>query len=141
MSGFWRSWFAIWCMSIGGFGVILAAAAFARTDGPAGMLMSVLQGGGAFSFDPALRFSFAVMGAVTIGWAVSMHLMIRTAITLGESGRPLWTAVSAGLASWFVIDSILSVATGFGLNVIPNLLLTTFYVVGLIGSGVLKSSR
>lgn len=100
--------------------------------------MSVLRGGGEFSLSPALRFSFAVMGAVTIGWAVTLHLMIRAAIALGDAGRPLWAASSTGMASWFVIYCTLSVATGYGLNVIPNLSLVTIYVVGLIGSGVLK---
>ena len=141
MSGFWRNWFAIWCVSIGGFGTLLAGGAFPQTDGPAGLLMTLLQGGGEVSFDPALRFSFAVMGAVTIGWAVTLHLMIRAAIALGDTGRPLWTAATAGMMCWFVIDCALSVATGFGLNVIPNLSLVTIYVVGLLGSGVLKLSR
>jgi hypothetical protein len=140
MSGVWRTWFALWCLSIGGFGVLLAGGAFAATDGPVRLLMTVLQGGGDVDFAPALRFSLAVMGAVTIGWAVTLHVMIRAAIALGSAGRPLWTAVSAGMASWFVIDCTLSVATGFGLNIIPNLLLVTIYVAGLIGSGVLKSS-
>ena len=44
------------------------------------------------------------------------------------------------MVSWFVIDSTLSVATGFGLNVVPNIALAGMYVVGLLGSGVLKKS-
>lgn len=45
------------------------------------------------------------------------------------------------MVSWFLIDSILSVATGFGLNVLPNVLLAGLYVVGLVGSGALKAGR
>ena len=85
-----------------------------------------------------LRFSLAVMGAVSIGWAVTLFFFLRAAIDLGGQGRPLWNAITAGMVSWFVIDSALSVATGFGLNVVPNIALALMYIVGLIASGALK---
>lgn len=80
------------------------------------------------------------MGAVSIGWAVTLFSTIRAAIDLGGHGRPLWNAISAGMISWFAIDSTLSLATGFGLNVVPNLALAGIYVVGVMGSGALKTS-
>jgi hypothetical protein len=43
------------------------------------------------------------------------------------------------MISWFVIDSTLSCATGYGLNVIPNIALTAMYAVGLLRSGALKA--
>ena len=85
-----------------------------------------------------LRFSLAVMGAVSIGWAVTLFFFVRAAIDLGGQGRPLWDAITASMVSWFVIDSALSVATGFGLNVVPNIALALMYIVGLIASGALK---
>lgn len=138
MSGFWRGWFAIWCVLIGLFGAVLSGGAFEATSGPVRLVLAGLRGPGEALFDPALRFSLAVMGAVSIGWAVTLFAVIRAAIALGDQGRPLWTAVSAGMVSWFLIDSALSVATGFGLNVVPNLGLAGMYVVGLVGSGPLK---
>jgi predicted Na+-dependent transporter len=78
------------------------------------------------------------MGGVSIGWAVMLTLVVRAAIAAGEVGRPLWNAVSAGMAAWFVIDSTLSVATGFAMNVAPNTLLAGMYLVGLFGSGALR---
>jgi hypothetical protein len=139
MSGFWRGWFNIWCLSIGVFGAVICGGAFEATSGPIRLLLSLLHGGGQAAFDPALRFSLGVMGAISIGWAVTLFLVIRAAIGLEGRGRPLWNAVSAGMASWFVIDSTLSVATGFGLNVASNLLLAGAYVVALLGSGALKT--
>jgi len=138
MSGFWRGWFIIWCVSIGLFGVVLAGGAFEATSGPVRLILTVLQGSGALQLDPVLRFSLAVMGAVSIGWAVTLYFILRAAFSLDPQARPLWTAISAGMASWFVIDSTLSVMTGFGLNVIPNTSLALMYLVGLIGSGALK---
>jgi hypothetical protein len=140
MTSFWRTWFMIWCLSIGIFGVVLAGGAFEATSGPAALLLTVLQGQGPVTFDQSLRFSLGVMGAVSIGWAVSLYFTLVAAIDMGDQGRPLWNAVTAGMVSWFVIDSALSVATGFGLNVIPNTALAAMYVVGLMGSGVLKKS-
>lgn len=138
MSGFWRGWFAVWCVSIGLFGAVLSGGAFEATSCPVRFVLASLRGPGEALFDPALRFSLAVMGAVSIGWAVTLFAVVRAAIDLGERGRPLWNAISAGMVSWFVIDSTLSVATGFGLNVVPNLVLAGMYVVGLVGSGALK---
>lgn len=138
MSGFWRGWFAIWCVSIGLFGAVLSGGAFEATSGPVRLVFDNLHGPGELTFSPVLRFSLGVMGAVSIGWAVMLYFVVRAAIDQGPGGRPLWNAISAGMASWFVIDCTLSIATGFGLNVVPNLALAGMYVAGLIGSGALK---
>jgi hypothetical protein len=141
MTGFWRNWFLIWCLSIGLFGALLAGGAFESTSGPVRMVLSLLRGPVQHEFDPTLRFSLAVIGAVSIGWAVTLYFIVRAAIAQGSSARPLWDAISAGMVSWFLIDSALSVATGFGLNVLPNVLLAGMYVMGLVGSGALKAGR
>ena len=138
MSGFWRIWFFVWCLSIGIFGVVLAGGAFEATSGPVSLVFSGLQGPSEIVWNAPMRFSLAVMGAVSIGWAVMLTLVVRAAINAGATGRLLWNAVSAGMAVWFVIDSYLSVATGFGLNVVPNIALAGMYVVGLMGSGALR---
>jgi len=139
MSGFWRMWFVVWCASIGLFGAVLSGGAFEATSGPVRLVLSALRGPSEVAFDPTLRFSLAVMGAVSIGWAVMLFAVIGAAIDLGDKGRPLWNAISAGMVSWFAIDSALSVATGFGLNVVPNMALAGMYVVGLLGSGAMGS--
>ena len=140
MSRFWRTWFMTWCLSIGIFGVVLAGGALEVTSGPAALFLNLLHGPSPLVFDPTLRFSLGVMGGVSIGWAVMLYLVIVAAIDLGENGRPFWNAITAGMVSWFVIDSALSAATGFGLNVVPNTSLAGMYVVGLMRSGVLKRS-
>ena len=140
MSGFWRGWFIVWCASLAIFGAVLSGGAFEATSGPVRLVLSSLNGPSPALFDPPLRFSLGVMGAVSIGWAVTLFFVIQEAIRLGAQGRPLWNAITAGMISWFVIDSTLSVATGFGLNVAPNIALAGMYVAGLIGGGVWKRS-
>ncbi|QXQ07833.1 hypothetical protein KX816_07515 [Sphingosinicellaceae bacterium] len=138
MSRLWRIWFVVWCCSIGVFGLVLAGGAIAVTSGPVRSIFSILHGG-TVTLDPPLQFSLAVVGAVSIGWAVTLHLTIRAAIELGPQGRAFWHAINAGMVSWYAIDSILPVATGFWLNVIPNTVLVGMYLVGLSGSGALRA--
>ncbi len=140
MSGFWRTWFLVWCLSIGLFGVVLAGGALPATDGAVRVVLALTHGPTEPLFDPPLRFSLGVMGGVSIGWAVMLHFVLQEAIRQGAAGRPLWNAISAGMITWFVIDSTLSVATGYGLNVVPNLGLLGMYVVGLMQSGALKAA-
>ena len=113
--------------------------AIEATSGPVRFVLTTLHGPGTMVLDPTLRFSLAVMGAVSLGWTATLAVILRQAMALGDQGRGLWTAITAGLVTWFVIDSTLSVATGFGLNVLPNLILAGMYGVGLVGSGVLKA--
>ena len=135
MSNFWRGWFMVWVISIGLFGVVLAGGALEATSGPVRLVLANLHGPGSALFDPTLRFSLAVMGGVSIGWAVTLWVLVRAACGLGPGSRTMWMAITAGMVAWFVIDSSLSVATGFGLNVLPNILLAGMYLVGLIASG------
>ena len=67
MSGFWRNWFAVFSLSIGLFGAVLAGGAFEATSGPVRWILASLNGTADAPFDSTLRFSLGVMGAVSIG--------------------------------------------------------------------------
>ncbi len=138
MSAFWRVWLIIWCGGVFIFGAVLAGGAFEATSAPVRLLYEGLQGAGPLILDPAMRFSLAVMGGVSIGWAMTMLLVMLAAMELGDRARPIWLALTLGLATWFVIDSALSVATGFALNVVPNIVLMSTYLIAVIASGRLK---
>lgn len=140
MSTFWRNWFSLFCLSLIIFGMMLCGGAFAASSGPVRTILGIEGGNADFPFTPELRFALAVMGAVSIGWGVNLLVMIPATIALGARGRPFWNAITAGMISWFVIDSSLSVATGFGLNVVPNLVLAGMYLIGLNASGALKQA-
>lgn len=138
MNTFWRNWLLVWSVGVLMFGVVLAGGAFEATSGPVRLVYQGLQGPGDLVFDPAMRFTLAVMGCVSIGWAVTMFLMVRAAFSLGEHARSIWMGLTLGVVTWFVTDSSLSVATGFVLNVVPNTVLIVTYLIAILGSGALK---
>ncbi|MEY3233170.1 hypothetical protein [Aquidulcibacter sp.] len=67
MPAFWRAYFGVFCASLVLFSEVLSAGAFSPTSGPVALLMTFLSGGTEASFDPALRFSLGLMGALNIG--------------------------------------------------------------------------
>ena len=140
MTVFWRTWLIVWAWSVIVFGVVIAGGAFDATSGPIRFIYESLQGPGPITFDAPMRFNQGGLGAVTIGWGVTVLMMLRPVIDLGEKGRPFWIAIATGLAAWFVIDSALSVATGFGLNVIPNTALAVGFLIPMFATGKLKKS-
>ncbi|NBB17262.1 hypothetical protein GVN21_18015 [Caulobacter sp. SLTY] len=137
MSTFWKNWLMAWCGGVALFGVVLTTGAFPATDGLMRWLLGVL-GGAPAEMTPPLRFALAVMGPVSIGWALTFAAAFRAAIMLGDAGAPVWRLTTAGVLVWFVVDSSLSVATGFGLNVAPNVVLLAGYLLPLIRTGVLS---
>lgn len=141
MPVFWRSWLIIWCLGVGLFGLVLAGGAFEATSAPVRWILSTLQGGGDLAFDPVLRFSLAVMGCVTLGWAATMLVIMLAIFGAGEAARPIWAGLTTGVLVWFVTDSGLSLATGFGLNVIPNVVVVAGYVIAIVGSGAMRKTR
>ena len=141
MSGFWRNWLTVWCWGVGVFGAVLVGGGLDATNGPARMVFAILNGPAPLDLDAQMRFSLALMGAVTIGWAVTMAVTIRAAILLGERATPVWRGLVAGVLVWFVIDTPMSIATGYGMNAIPNLALLVTFLLPVIRSGVLRTPQ
>jgi hypothetical protein len=139
MTGLWKTWITLWCWGVILFGAVLAGAAFPATDAGVRFLYGVLSSGplaADFLAAPGIRFSIALMGAVSIGWGCTMLFLLPV---IHAAGAPAWRALTAALAVWFVIDGILSAATGFPLNNLPNLALAIGYAIPLLASGALKS--
>lgn len=142
MARSYQLWFYGWAISVILFGVVLAGGALPQTDAAAQLVLTLLDGPGPREFSPLVRFSLGVCGPVSMGWGIGMIGVVRvTHMIEPEPRRILWTIFSAGVLTWFVIDSCLSTATGFGRNVIPNCLLIVGYVVPLLTSGVLGRTR
>ena len=137
MTGLWKTWMTVWCWAVGLFGAALAGAGLPATDGPTRLLFSILGDPAKFHLDDQARFSIALMGAVTLGWALTMAAAIKAANQLGEAGRPLWMGLTGSLLVWFVIDSGLSVATGYPLNAVSNAVILAAFLLPLWRSGVL----
>jgi len=139
MSDFWRKWMIGLCWAILLFGVSLAGGGMEATSGPVRLIFALLKGPGALNLDAQMRFSLGVLGAVSIGWSLTLLAAIQAANQLGELGRPIWVLVTGSVLTWNVIDSSLSIATGFGLNAIANTVILAAFLLPVIRSGVLRS--
>jgi hypothetical protein len=137
MSPFWQAWFRLWLISMILFALLVAGGALPATDAPLRLGLSLVSMGPAAELTPAARFTTGVLGGVFLGWMVMFWLVVRQAIAMGRAGRPLWVAATAAIIAWYVLDSTLSVQTGFGLNLVPNTLALGTFLVGLAGSRVL----
>ena len=56
----------------------------------------LLNGPEVFELDEPMRFSLAVMGAVTIGWGLAMFAAVKAANQLDkQSGKSVWSLVAS----------------------------------------------
>lgn len=139
MRGFWKNWMTVWCWGTLVFGVVLALAAAPATDGAARFVFALIGGdrAGEMSLDlPVMRFAFGLQGALTIGWAITMFGMVRAA---EAGGAPVWRSLTLGLLAWYVIDSSISVMTGFPLNAVSNSALVVTFLAPVLASGALRA--
>jgi hypothetical protein len=140
MQGLWKTWMTLWCWAVILFGAILAAGGLPATDGAVAFLFGLLGnlGADALQLDaPGLRFSVALMGAVTIGWGLTILFLLPA---IHAAGAPAWRGLTAALLIWNVIDGVLSAATGFALNILPNTALAIAYLVPVLASGALRAT-
>jgi len=139
MTGFWRTWMTAWCWAVIALGVVLTGAAFEGTSGPVRLLFAVLNGPEPLDLTAQMRFSEAVLGAVTLGWGLTLMAATQAANLLGDGGRPVWGMITASVVIWWVVDCALSMATGYGLNAVPNTVFLAAFLLPILRSGVLGS--
>jgi len=138
MTGFWRIWMAVWRLSVAGFGLVLAGAAFEAASGPVRMIFALIGEPLPAEISAPLRFSIALMGAVTLGWWLTLEATFKAIDLLGDRAGPVWRGVTLSVVGWFVIDGALSAATGYALNIIPNTLLLVGYLIPVLATGVMR---
>jgi hypothetical protein len=140
MSAFWRNWLNAWAWVVIVFGLVLAGGGLDATDTVAEAAFAIVGGGAPLEWTPHLRFSVALMGAVTMGWGVTYLALFMAAHRLGADAAPVWRLATIGMVAWFVIDSALSVATGFWMNAVSNTGLAIGYLVPVLASGAMNGS-
>jgi len=134
----------VWCGAIALFGliIVIAGVGLKATNRLLYILFSLLNPTEALILTPQLHFSFVVLGAVTIGWSLTLFAAIEAATQLDKSySRTIWILVTAAVISWFVIDSSLSIVTGFGLNAIANTVFIVTFLLPVLSTGVLASQK
>lgn len=137
MGRFWRTWLALWCWGVVAFGAVLALAAVPGLDGAARFILAAFSTpANTVLLDmPEMRFAFGLQGALSIGWALTVLTTLRVA---DFGGAPVWQSLTLSVAAWYVIDSTISVSTGFPLNAVSNTVLFAAFLAPIVGSGVLR---
>lgn len=136
MTTFWRNWLLLWCMAVILFGIVLSAAAFEASSGAARAAFALIDRPLPQTPDSLHRFLLALIGAVTIGWGLTLLAAIRAAAV---PSRPLWAGLTAAVLVWYVIDSLLSVATGFPLNAVSNSILVAGFLLPVFALRLLRA--
>jgi hypothetical protein len=133
-------WMTVWCTAIGLFGLIIIGGGFEATSGPIRMFFNLLDGPGELDLNPHMRFTLAVLGAVTIGWSLTLMVAIQAAHQLEQqTKRSIWIGIVASIIVWYVVDSSLSIATGFWHNAISNTIISATFLIPVIRYGLLRS--
>lgn len=141
MTNFWQNWLKLWAWGVIAFGMILSSGSFAVTDGLVRPLFDLLGDPLPETLDAHHRFSIGLMGAVSIGWGATLLLFIKRLVTLpAETAAPLWRGMLYATIIWYVVDGVISVATGFAWNVASNSGLLALLVIALAKSGALHGS-
>jgi hypothetical protein len=136
MSAFWKNWLNLWCAGVTLFGVILALTAFAPTDGLARLVFTLFQTPLPNNMDNLHRFSIGLMGAVTMGWGMTLYVAFQAAHLLDPAHAPrIWRSVTIVALIWYVVDSYISVATGYWMNAVSNTLIMALYLIAIWRSG------
>jgi hypothetical protein len=141
MTTFWRTWLTLSCLAAGVFGVVVYGAAFAATTAPIALFLDLI--GNPWPAEPGkhLHFAFGLMGAITIGWMMTLYTLLCAAWSLGDAeAQPLWRGAAISIAVWYVIDSYVSIATGFPLNAISNTALAGAMLLPILVTGKLRKA-
>ena len=136
MNGTERRWLVAWCWATIAFGAVIAGASLPATEAPSRALLE-WQSGRAITFDQPLRFALGLLGAVTIGWGATLLAAVREGERLSPAA---WRAIAGAVALWFAIDSLLSAATGFTLNIAPNIVFLAAFLLALRASGFARGN-
>lgn len=137
MSKFWQNWLSIWAAGVTIFGLALAGGAFEATDGLTRALFTLFENPLPEALDSHHRFAIGLMGAVTMGWGMTYHAAFQALHRL-DNAAGLWRAITFASLTWFVVDSAISVATGFWMNAVSNTLLLVAYLIPVGKTGVLR---
>ncbi|OYY64855.1 MAG: hypothetical protein B7Y49_07990 [Sphingomonas sp. 28-62-11] len=137
MSKSYKNWLDAMCGVVVLFGFIMASGALPATEWPARLLLE-WQNQGPLVIDRAARVTLGVLGGVMCGWGVTLYAAFQAAHMIGEGSARIWRLILASMIFWFVVDSSLSIATGFALNALMNVGFLLAFVVPISVSGVLR---
>ncbi len=141
MSVFWKNALNIWAIEITLFGIILALAGFEATDGLTRAVFALFQNPLPDTMDLLHRFSIGLMGAVTMGWGMTLYVTFQAAYLLDAAHAPrIWRNITGVAMIWYAVDSYISVATGYGINAVSNTVILSLYLIAMWKSGAMRKT-
>lgn len=123
------------------FGAVLCLAGFTATLAPVEFLYKILHPGPAEAiWGDYLRFSTGLMGAVTLGWGLTVLALAKHSSAMSATtAKAVWNSVTNGLIIWFVVDGIISISNGFWVNAVSNTIISLIYLWAIHKSRVRKA--
>lgn len=76
-----------------------------------------------------MRFAYGILGAVMVGWMVSLWFVAVGTFRRGE--REGWLTLTASVIVWYVVDSAWSVSVGFWQNAALNTAMLILFAIPL----------
>lgn len=137
MGNFWRVWLNAWCYVVILFGFGLSGAGIEGFERFAETFLWYLGDQSTLRFNELERFSLGLVGAITVGWGLTLLYYIQMAHYSNEGNR-VWRRLIGVLLVWYVIDGYISYRTGFTLNIASNSVIFLAFFVPLYLSGKLK---
>jgi hypothetical protein len=140
MDEFWRRWLVVAAAITGLSGLGFAALAATGSTEIYSTIFDLvfLPGELDAPTGDAASFAMGVTGAVLLGWAAMMIVLLRSRRV---SAMPeMWWALVTGLVAWFVVDGIVSIASAALGNLVLNLVFVAAFAPPLIAMGFSKIS-
>lgn len=135
-----QKWFSAWAILVTLFGLVLAGGAFAATDGLTAALFNLFGNPLPTDMDAHHRFAIGLMGAVTMGWGLTYFAAFKALFALEPAtAAPIWRLMLVASLIWYVVDSVISVATGIWLNAVSNTVVIGLLLAAMAKGGVLKA--
>lgn len=103
-------------------GLLFSSASLAETDFGVRFLLDVVffrLGEGPDSLEASHRLVNAILGGVMVGWGVMIWLLVDRFLV--RAPQDVKRVLIVGLATWFVVDSAGSIASGGWLNAVLNI--------------------
>ncbi|MBW4687573.1 MAG: hypothetical protein KME40_21280 [Komarekiella atlantica HA4396-MV6] len=128
---FWWYWLIIATCGVTIFGISLVILPDFMQLFFNAMFFSPLQAHTTFSniAHSYIKFLYGVLGAVMVGWSVTLLFILVGPFHRGQ--REAWYAMTVSVLVWFMLDSSLSISTGFWQNAVFNTIFLVFFAIPL----------
>ncbi|MCA3692430.1 hypothetical protein [Aquidulcibacter sp.] len=138
MASLWRRWVIGWCYLVLALGLVFTGSAWPQTDAAVRLFYDVIYWplDGQSGWHESLRLTAAILGAVMMGWALTLLTLVQTA--LKHPQLSLWRPMTGAILVWWVVDSSISVALNTPGNALSNTGFLLLYLIPVLASGVLK---